>query len=686
MQGQRSPNRLIHESNLYLRQHAHNPVDWYPWGEEAIERARREDRPIFLSIGYSACHWCHVMERESFENPEIARRMNERFVNIKVDREERPDLDRIYMAAVQMMSGSGGWPMSVWLTPDLRPFFGGTYFPPEDRWGRPGFDRVLVSVAEAYRTRRRDVEEAAEAIAARIRTMSSVVAGDDPPEPQILRQAAKEIVAMADLDHGGFGRAPKFPSSIAHQFLLRRFRGDGDLEALEVVQLSLDSMAAGGIYDHLGGGFHRYATDERWLVPHFEKMLYDNALLALAYLDAYQVTENQAYARIVRETLDYVLREMTSVKGGFFATQDADSEGREGEHFVWSSREVEEILGPEESALFARAYGVQEAGGFEGRNILHRVIDDATLASISGAGVEEVRSRLATARSKLHEVRERRIKPGRDEKIAADWNGLMIHAFARASRVLGESRYKTAAHRAGAFMMKFMRGGEGRLFHVWQNGTARVPGFLDDHACVIVGLLELYQATGERFWLEQAARLESVMVQLFWDDAEGAFFDTAVGQEDLIARTRDASDGAVPSGNSMAAYGMILRARITGETEGLHRAERILRLYAERMRGLPLATTQMLLALDLFLAPPQEIVLIGDPKGEATRALRRVVDTAFLPYAVLIHGDSGEGLAAVEGKPLLNGRPAAYVCSGFSCRAPVADPAGLAGELGGRGA
>jgi hypothetical protein len=680
---ERRHNRLIHESSPYLLQHAHNPVDWYPWGEEALERARREDRPIFLSIGYSACHWCHVMEHESFENPGIAELMNGLFVNIKVDREERPDLDRIYMSAVQMITGSGGWPMSVFLTPELKPFFGGTYFPPEDRWGRPGFAKLLQAAASAYRTNREAIESSGEEVTQRIAGIAAVGPGDALLTPALLDAATRSIVANHDLDHGGFGTSPKFPQSIVLQLLLREYRRSGDLEVSQVVRTSLDAMAAGGIYDHLGGGFHRYSTDERWLVPHFEKMLYDNALLSIAYLEAFQATGDEDYARIGRETLDFLLREMTSPEGGFFATQDADSEEGEGAFFVWTAERIRAVLGEEEADLFERAYGVDEVGNFEGRSVLHRAKTDAALAASQGLEEAVVARRLAASRNSLFRERETRVKPARDEKILADWNGLAIAAFARGSRVLAETRFRDAAARAAEFVVSRMRDPQGRLFHVWTQGHAKVPAFLDDHACLVAAMVDLYEATGDPRWLREASSLRDAMIAGFWDEGDGAFFDTVAGQGDLIARTRDASDGAVPSGNSMAACGLIRLARILGEADGLAKAERILRAFTPIMQSFPMGAGQMLLALDLLLAPPQEIVIVGAEDDGSTRALRGIVDRLFLPHAVLLRGDgtNGGGLAGLEGKGLVDGLPAAYVCAGFACRAPVTTPLELAEAL-----
>jgi uncharacterized protein YyaL (SSP411 family) len=678
-QSEREPNRLIHEPSPYLRQHARNPVDWYPWGPEALDRARREDKPIFLSIGYSACHWCHVMERESFEDEEIARSMNERFVNIKVDREERPDLDRIYMSAVQAISGSGGWPMSVFLTPELKPFYGGTYFPPEDRYGRPGFPRLIEAVATAYRDQREKIEQSASEITAHIESLSRIPASGTILSPGILDGAAGKLFESFDPTYGGFGGAPKFPHSLSIQVLLRHARRKGDLAALQIARTTLDHMAAGGIYDHLGGGFHRYSTDERWLVPHFEKMLYDNALLAVAYLEAYQVTAEPSYQQVVRETLDFLLRDMTDAGGGFYSTLDADSEGEEGRFYTWTQAEVERLLGPEVAPLFARAYDVDAVGNFEGRVILHRIKGDAELASIFGAPAEAIARRLAAARSTLHEARGGRIGPHRDEKVLTDWNALAISAFARSGRVLDEARYTAAAARAADFLLRGVRTPDGGLAHMWKDGAARVPGFLEDHAGLLVALCDLYEATGETRWLAAARDRSAEMHRSFWDEEEAGFFDTAASHEGLITRTRRVDEGATPSGNSLAAYGLLRLGRLTGDSAAQDRAERTLRAFARFMDLIPSGTGQLLLALDLYLSDPREVAVVGSPDDPATRDLRRVVDRLFLPHVVLLQGDgaSPSDLEGLRGKVPVDGRPAAYVCSRFSCREPVT----TAGEL-----
>jgi uncharacterized protein len=677
------PNRLIHEASPYLRQHARNPVDWYPWGSEAIDRARREDRPIFLSIGYSACHWCHVMEAESFENPEIAALMNELFINIKVDREEHPDLDRIYMTAVQMITGSGGWPMSVFLTPDLKPFHGGTYFPPEDRGHAPGFPRILRAVAEVYRTRRDDVERTAAEITAQIRNLASPSGPDLLLGPGLLDAAAAGIASAHDPVHGGFGGAPKFPQSQALRFLLRQYKRTERLDFLGIVRSSLDAMAAGGIYDHLGGGFHRYSTDERWLVPHFEKMLYDQALLSITYLEAFQVADDPAYARVARETLDYLLREMTAPEGGFYSSEDADDAAGEGFFYTWTLAEVRAVLDEGDAGLLSRVYDVDDVGSFDGRSVLHRLKSNAEAAAILGGSDGEIGRRMDAARSKLLDARARRPHPARDGKVLADWNGLAITSLARGSRVLSEPRYLAAAGRAADFLLSNLVDDQGRLLHVWTDGAANIPGFLADHACLLSALIDLYEASGEARRLAEASRIASAMIREFWDEEGGAFCDTGPRHGDLIARTRHAEDASAVSGSGMAAFGLIRLARITSDAGLLSYAERTLRIFARAMEAIPLATGQLLLALDLYLAAPQEIVLAGSMDAAETRALRRVADRLFLPHALLLHAD-GAGptlLAGLRGKVPVDGRPAAYVCSDFTCRAPVTEPEDLAKAL-----
>jgi uncharacterized protein YyaL (SSP411 family) len=527
----RPANRLAGETSPYLLQHAHNPVGWYPWGPEALAKAKAEDRPIFLSVGYSACHWCHVMERECFEDPEIAALMNEHFVNIKVDREERPDLDQIYMAAVQAMTGQGGWPMSVFLTPELEPFYGGTYFPPADSRGMPGFPRVLLSVHSAWQERRDEILASAGEMTERLRALGSVAAGGGELNSKLLDGAARELARAFDAMNGGFGEAPKFPHPMDLKVLLRHHARTGDDHALHIVRHTLDKMARGGIYDHLGGGFARYSTDDRWLVPHFEKMLYDNALLASVYIEAFQLTKDPEFARVARETLDYVLRRMTGPEGGIYSTEDADSEGVEGQYYVWTLAEVNAVLGVERAKAFAYVYDVTERGNWEHRNILNLPKTVAQAARMLGRDEVELRSSLAEDRARLLAARELRVPPGKDTKVLTSWNGLMIGPLAEGSRVLKDGRYAEAARRAAAFVLERLGAPDGRLVHAYKDGRARFNGYLDDYANLIDGLTRLYEVTGEPRWVESALRLSDVMIAEFADRGQGGFFYTGTSPE-----------------------------------------------------------------------------------------------------------------------------------------------------------
>ncbi len=671
-------NKLVNETSPYLLQHAHNPVDWYPWSMEALERAKREDKPIFLSIGYSACHWCHVMERESFENEAIAAIMNEHFVCIKVDREERPDLDEIYMNAVQMMTGSGGWPLNVFLTPDLKPFYGGTYFPPENGRGMPAFPRVLLSVAETYREKRQDVERSATNITEAITTalQGPAEAKTDLLDERIIERAANQLRGEFDTQWGGFSIAPKFPPSASISLLLRHHRRTGDAYALDMATTTLDRMAYGGMYDQLGGGFHRYAVDREWLVPHFEKMLYDNAQLAEVYIEAYQLTGKPLYLRIAGETLDYVLREMTDDTGGFHSAQDADSEGEEGKYYVWTLEEVNEILGSEDGALFSRYYGVTDEGNFEGCNILHVPRDPEVFAEQAGVGLEELARRLDGMGRKLLAVRADRVPPGKDDKILADWNGLMISAFARGARVLDSKTYRTAAERAAAFVLGSMRT-NGRLQHTYRSGSGTVDALLDDYAFLIMALLDLYEATFDVAWVEEATDLAEEMVRLFWDADGGGFYTTPAGKADVLVRSKGAYDSAVPSGNSVAVHALLRLARLTDKKEYSEKAEKTLQVFSSAMDRSPRAFVRLLGSLDFYLGPRQEVVVVGDSEDAATRRLLELVYRSYLPNTLVAQVDPAADAAVAKaipllsGKKLVDGKPAAYVCRGTVCYRPV---------------
>ncbi len=591
----RPSNRLLHETSPYLRQHAHNPVDWYPWGSEALEQARKLDRPIFLSIGYSACHWCHVMEHESFENGAVAQVLNENFVSIKVDREERPDLDQIYMLAVQRMNhGQGGWPMSVFLTPDLRPFYGGTYYPPDDRYGRPGFRRLLLHLAEAWKTRRQEIGEVAEDMTEFVRAASSIGLsneGQDSEAPgvRLIEGAVRRLNEVFDPREGGFGQAPKFPHPMDVRLLLRAWQRLGDEQALHVASFTLERMAMGGIYDHLGGGFARYSTDARWLVPHFEKMLYDNALLLSAYLEAHQATGNPFFREIAEETLGWLKREMTSPEGPFFSTLDADSEGEEGKFYVWTEKEILDLLGREDGERFCAVYGVEPDGNWEhGQNILHRRKTFAQSARLLNCSETELRQQLDRCRRKLYEVRSKRVWPGRDEKVLTSWNALMIGAVAQASAVLDRPDLAGDAGRAADFLLTRMRSADGRLLRTWSQGSeAKYNAYLEDYAFLIDALVSLYEADFQPRWLESAQTLADVMLEQFWDDSEGGFFFTGKDHEALIARNKDPQDNAIPSGNSMAVTALLRLHHFTGRPDLLDRAERTLRLYRGLLEAHP---------------------------------------------------------------------------------------------------
>ncbi len=700
--GHKHTNRLIHETSPYLLQHAHNPVEWYPWGEEALQKARQEDKPVLLSVGYSACHWCHVMERESFENEEIAALMNKYFVSIKVDREERPDIDSIYMQAVQAMTQQGGWPMTVFLTPDGRPFFGGTYFPPDDRqYGRqvmPGFRRILLSLAEAYQSRRQDVEEQASQLGDYLKQHSSAplrsggknIAGNMPLD--ILSRAAQGLAKSFDGEHGGFGDAPKFPNTMSLELLLRvhlhKMKGEisdqasqGAVTEREIVETSLRHMANGGIYDQLGGGFHRYSVDAEWLVPHFEKMLYDNALLSQLYLHVYLVTHNPFYERIVEETLQYVVREMVSAEGGFYSTQDADSEGEEGKFFLWTEEEIRHSLDPHDAALFIDYYGVTRAGNFEGKNILNVVREIEEVADQAQLSVDEVQNSLARSRTVLFKDRERRIKPGRDEKILTSWNGLMLRSFAEAARYLNRPDYLQVASNNADFLLRSLRR-DGRLLRTYKDGRAHLNGYLEDYAFLVDGLLALYEASFDVRWFNEARALMDQAIDLFADEQNGGFFDTGVDHEELVSRPKDIMDNATPAGNSVAADVLLKLAAYTGEASYRQRAEDYLRAIADAMTQYPQAFGYALGALDFSLSAAKEIAIIGDVRASDTRELLNMVNDRYLPESVLACcavGDvsAHQAIALLADRPLKENRATAYVCQNFACQAPVNNPAAL---------
>ncbi|MFH1312497.1 MAG: thioredoxin domain-containing protein [Candidatus Eisenbacteria bacterium] len=681
-------NRLINEASPYLLQHAHNPVDWYPWGEEALARARHETKPIFLSIGYSACHWCHVMELESFENDEIAGILNREFVSIKVDREERPDLDEIYMNSVQLMTGSGGWPLSVFLTPDLKPFFGGTYFPPEDRLGLPGFKSVLMQVAAVWMERRGDVLNSAEQITQVLRTRRQMSSGDGEIDKDILSETVKQLTYSFDQKFGGFGDAPKFPPSGAIGLLLRRYLQTRDENLLRMATLTLDKMAGGGMYDQIGGGFHRYSVDRTWLVPHFEKMLYDNALLSVTYLEAYQLTGKPLYRRIAAETLDYVIRVMSAPSGGFHSTQDADSEGEEGKYYVWGAGEIADILGPADATLFSAYYDVTDEGNFEGKTILNVPVTAGEFAGTHDMTEEDLLVRFAPLRKRLLQARAGRVPPAMDDKVIASWNGMMISALARGYQVLGEKRFRTAAEGAGDFILASMME-NGEIFHTYRAGHARIPGYLDDYAHIANAMVDLYETTFDVRWIEASNGLVAKMIDLFRDDDQGGFYFTSSRHQHLLTRTKPYLDGSVPSGNSTAALVLLRLGRLTGNNAYLTRAEQVLRAAMPMLKAHPTALTHMLGAMDSYLSPVKEIAIAGRIDEPETRQMLATVRSGFLPNKVVafIDPDDAGAQQAREHIPLLAGRSVlyntatAYVCENQACDRPLNDPDELARKL-----
>ena len=701
-------NRLLSEKSPYLLQHAHNPVDWYPWGEAALARARQESRPIFLSIGYSTCHWCHVMERESFEDPAVAALLNAHFVAIKVDREERPDLDAVYMQAVMQMTGQGGWPLTVFLTPDLKPFYGGTYFPPEERWGRPGLKQVLTSVAASWKERPDRLRAAGDSLTQALQAETArAAAGTLAPEP-VLTAALRQFTDSYDAQHGGFDAAPKFPRSHALSLLLRAWRRRHDPALLTMVEQTLQAMAAGGLYDQLGGGFHRYSTDARWRIPHFEKMLYDQALLATTYLEAYQATGRPEYAEVAREIFEYVLRDLTSPEGAFYSAEDADSaedparptEKREGACYLWTPAQLEAVLGADDAAVIAFLYGVEPGGNapddlaaasgdgttalglapgeFQEKSVLYRAHTVAEVAKYFKRPKSEITALLARARPRLFEARRARPRPHLDDKVLVDWNGLMIAAFAIGARVLEEPRYEAAAQRAADFLLARLVRTDGRLLHRYRGGDAAVFGMLDDYAFLIHGLIELYQTTFEPRYLTEATRLTGGMLTLFWDEPGGGCFLTGRDAEALLVRQKVLYDGAIPSGNSVAALDLLRLGRLTGTTAWELKAQQLFNAFAGMVTQHPTAYPQLLMALEFAAGPSQEIVLAGPPDDAALQAMRRVVRQAFVPNAVVVLHPPGAAGAAIEAlvpwvvpQGMIQGRPAAYVCQSHVCRRPV---------------
>jgi uncharacterized protein YyaL (SSP411 family) len=669
-------NALINETSPYLLQHAHNPVQWHPWSDEALQKARDEDKPILLSIGYSSCHWCHVMERESFENEEIAELMNKHFINIKVDREERPDLDAVYMTALQMMVGGGGWPLTVFLTPDGAPFYCGTYFPPEDRFGMPGFRRVLANVAQAYREKRDLILNDTIAIVSELRKSNLQVAKGEL-DHGILDAASSRITDGFDSVNGGFGQAPKFPPSMTLSFLMRSYQRTGNPQFLEIVDLTLVKMACGGIYDQIGGGFHRYSVDAQWLVPHFEKMLYDNALLSRAYLDAFLLTGNNFYRRITEEILEYVMREMTSPEGGFYSSQDADSDGKEGAFFVWQAEEIEKILGREDGGLFCSYYGVTPEGNFEGKSILHMPKPMSVAAKLNNVPESRLFEVILRGRNMLFAAREKRIKPGRDEKILTAWNGLMLRSFAEAANSLEREEYARTAVRNAEFVISRLLH-DGKLLRSYKDGRARFNAYLDDYACMIDGLLSVYEATFDTRWMTHARELAESMTLRFWDGEKSGFYYTSEDHEALIHRPKEFFDGATPSSNAVAAYALLRLWQYTGDDKWQFYANTILQNMSKLMSQHPSSFAHFLCCLDFYLSPPKEIALAGDPRS--SKELLRAIYGIYLPNKVVACGMSDD-LFLLKNKPQIAGQPTAYVCENFTCKLPITEPGKLASVL-----
>ncbi len=666
-------NRLIDETSPYLRQHAHNPVDWYPWGEEALTRARRENRPILLSVGYSACHWCHVMEHESFEDEDTARLMNEHFINIKVDREERPDVDHIYMNAVQMLTGRGGWPMTVFLTPDGRPFYAGTYFPPQERHGLPSFRRVLTAVAQAYREKPDEVEKTIAQVMAAFERMEGTPSTTPSLHDDLVMSGAATLARAYDDTYGGLGQAPKFPNEAAFELFLRAYSSGGGQRYLDMVLHTLRHMARGGMYDQLGGGFHRYSVDERWLVPHFEKMLYDNAQLPPLYLAAFQVSGDRFFADIARDTLNYVCREMRHPAGGFYSSQDADSEGEEGKFFLWDPREVRQLLGDDAAEIACRYWDISETGNFEGRNILHVTVEPQQLAKMFRRDRGDIEHILTDSRAQLFAAREHRVKPGLDDKILTAWNGLMISAFAKAEEVFGDGRWGQAAIEAVAFIETNLQRGN-RLLSTYRDGVAKLNGYLDDYAFFVQALLDVFEMAQERRYLDNAVILTDALIVHFWDVRNGGFFFTSDDHESLIVRSKPAFDGSIPSGNSVAARNLLRLYYYTESAAYLERAEALLRLYAAPMREQPFAFANLLRALDFYLRKPCEVVLVGDRRTDETRALLQHIREVYLPNRTLTVIDPAQGEplpTLLHGKSALDGKPTVYVCHNMTCSAPT---------------
>ena len=677
-------NRLIHESSPYLLQHAANPINWFPWGQEAFETAKRESKPIFVSIGYSTCHWCHVMERESFSDKEVAELLNKNFIAIKVDREERPDIDNVYMTVTQALTGSGGWPMTIFMTPDKKPFYAGTYFPKHQRWGRPGMMELLPKIAEAWRNDRQKILTSADQITQHVIRLSSRQPGTKLDQ-EILDQARQFFVQTYDPEYGGFGKSPKFPSPHQLNFLLRRYYHTRDEQALAMVEKTLTQMRFGGIYDQLGFGFHRYSTDARWLVPHFEKMLYDQAMLIMAYTEAYQATGKAFYAKVAEEIITYVLRDMTSAEGGFYSAEDADSEGIEGKFYLWTPKEIKTLLGEKDARLFGNVFNVKEGGNFEDagpghhidQNILHLQKPLPELAKDVGVPENQLQKQLEVSRQILFDAREKRIHPFKDDKILTDWNGLMIAALAKTGYALNNQKYTAAASKAADFILQNLTTDNGRLLKRYRKGKAGQAAHLNDYAFMVWGLLELYQATYETTYLKHAIDLNQKMLTHFWDQQNGGLYMTADDGEKLLVRSKEIYDGAIPSGNSVAVYNLLRLAHMTGKTDYMEKAEGIIKAFSDPVKQYPSGHSQLMVALEYALNPNYEVVIVGEPQKPDTRLMLAALRRPFIPEKIVLFRDKNTAKAITDIAPFTrsmatrNGQATAYVCQEFACRLPT---------------
>ncbi len=680
MKGADVKNFLAKEKSPYLLQHADNPVQWMPWGNGAFLNARREDKPVFLSVGYATCHWCHVMAYESFEDTEVAELLNTHFIPVKVDREERPDVDKIYMSVCQALTGRGGWPLTVLLTPHGKPFFAGTYFPKTGRMGMPGLMDILPQLAAMWQKDRHRILESGDKITAAIQPQSSNNASIGSPDGETLMKAFKQLKQHFDPRFGGFGKAPKFPSPHNLTFLLRQHLRNPGAGALEMVEKTLCAMRNGGIFDQIGMGFHRYSVDEKWLVPHFEKMLYDQALLAMAYTECYQLTGKDRYARVAEEIFSYVLRDMTDPEGGFYSAEDADSEGEEGLFYVWTPKEVKDCLGDDVGALFCRFYNISEVGNFEGgKSIPNITLHGEAFAEKEKIDRKQLPDILLKARKKLFSLRQNRAHPLKDDKILTSWNGLMIAALSKGAQALGDSQYTKAAENAARFILKHLVDENGRLLRRYREKEAALPGYLNDYAFMVWGLLELYETTLDALWLEKAVDLNGRMIDIFWDTANGGLFFTGKGNEDLITRTKEIYDGAQPSGNSVAALNLLRLTRMTGETDLAEKLDQLLGAFSEQVTGYPSGHTQFLNAVDFVVGPSREIVVAGDPEIDLTRRMLTSIQRKFLPNKVLLHrpGDDRAAEKCISLASFLrdmtvrNQNPAAYICEAYTCKSPV---------------